>query len=239
MKKHAFTALCLCIGASLVAQAKEPIFVTAQETRALQILPAPASAQSQQTQAELAELHRLENSRTAAQATQALADDQEEDIFIFRQQLGQGFGAQALPLTAAFSDRVRNDVGIATAPAKAGFARVRPYNLDHSLHPVCPTKTKDDSYPSGHATNGYTMALTLIDMLPQQRDAILARADAYAASRMVCGVHYRSDTEASRLVAYSLHALMWNKPQYQQELAAARAEVQAWQTQAQLAKPAQ
>jgi acid phosphatase (class A) len=229
MKKHAFTALCLCIGAGLAAQAKEPIFVAAQETRALQILPAPTSAQSQQTQAELAELHRLENSRTAAQAAQALADDQEESLFIFKAQLGNGFTAQALPVTAALSDRVRNDVGIATAAAKAGFARVRPYNLDHSLHPVCPTKTKDDSYPSGHATNGYAMALTLIDLLPEQRDAILARADAYAANRMVCGVHYRSDTEASRLVAYSLHAVMWNKPQYQQELAAARGELQAWQ----------
>ena len=229
MKKHAFTALCICIAASLAAQANEPAFVAANETQAFHVLHAPAAPDSEQTRGELAELHRLEARRTPAQAAQALADDQEESLFIYREQIGQGFTAQALPLTAALSDRVRNDVGIATAAAKSGFARVRPYNLDHSLHPVCPTKTKDDSYPSGHATNGYTMALTLIDLLPEQRDAILARADAYAANRQMCGVHYRSDTEASRLVAYSLHAVMAGKPQYQQELAAARAELQAWQ----------
>ena len=96
--------------------------------------------------------------------------------------------------------------------------------------PICPTKTKNDSYPSGHATAGYLMALTLIDMFPDKRDAILARAQEYANNRLVCGVHFPSDIAASRLVAYSVHAIMANKPQYQQELAAARAEVNPFLT---------
>jgi acid phosphatase (class A) len=73
------------------------------------------------------------------------------------------------------------------------------------------------------------MALTLVDMVPEKRDLILARADDYANNRLICGVHYRSDIEASKLVAYTLHAVMANKPQYQQELAVARAEVQRTQ----------
>ena len=121
--------------------------------------------------------------------------------------------------------RVKNDEGINTAPAKDGFKRVRPYNLDKTLHPICVTKTKNDSYPSGHTTTGYLMALTLIDMVPEKRDAILARADDYANNRLVCGVHYPSDLQASKLLAYSIHAVMGTHPQYQKELAAARLEL--------------
>jgi acid phosphatase (class A) len=226
MKPIAISSLCICLGLSFQVHAKDPSFVSAEETRSFQILLAPATAQSDRTKAELAELHRIEGTRSDSQKAAAIADDKEESIFIFKQQLGDWFNAQTLPQTAAFGARVKNDEGINTAPAKTGFARVRPYNLDTTLKPICVTKTKDDAYPSGHATTGYLMALTLIDMLPEKRDAILTRADDYANNRLICGVHYRSDIEASKLLAYTIHAVMANKPQYQQELAAARAEVQ-------------
>ncbi len=229
MKISALSALCLCLASSLSCYAKDPSFVAAEETQALHILMAPGASDSEQTRNELAELHRIESLRTAAQTAMAMADDREESIFLFRPQLGDWFNAQTLPVTAAFSARVKNDEGIATAPAKTGFARVRPYNLDASLHPVCLTKTKNDAYPSGHATTGYLMALTLVDLLPEKRDLILLRANDYAANRLVCGVHYRSDIEASKLLAYALHAVMATKPQYQKELAAARAELRATQ----------
>ncbi|MYN40376.1 hypothetical protein GTP55_13420 [Duganella sp. FT109W] len=75
------------------------------------------------------------------------------------------------------------------------------------------------------AIPGYLAALTLIEMVPDQRDAILARADAYAHNRLVCGVHYPSDIAASKLLAYTTHAVMETNPQYQAELAPARAEL--------------
>jgi len=226
MKKPALAVLSLCLAASFCSFAKDPSFVSAEETRSFLILPTPGSSKSEKTQSELTELHRYENTRTEAQKVQAMADDKEETIFIFKAQMGEWFNAKNLPLTAALGARVKNDEGINTAPAKTGFARVRPYNLDNTLHPVCATKTKDDSYPSGHATTGYLMALTLVEMVPDKRDQILARADDYANNRLVCGVHYRSDVEASKLLAYTIHAVMANKPQYQQEMAVARAELQ-------------
>ncbi len=69
------------------------------------------------------------------------------------------------------------------------------------------------------------MALTLIDMLPEKRDAIFSRADDYANNRLVCGVHFPSDVQASKLIAYSVHAVMGINPQYRSELAAASAEL--------------
>jgi len=62
-------------------------------------------------------------------------------------------------------------------------------------------------------------------MVPEKRDALLARADAYGHNRLVCGVHYASDIPASRLVAYAIHAVMAQNPMYQTELAAARTEL--------------
>jgi acid phosphatase (class A) len=59
---------------------------------------------------------------------------------------------------------------------------------------------------------------------PEKRDVILACADDYARSRVVCGVHYRTDLEASKFVAYAMIGIMTNNVQFKQEVEAARAE---------------
>jgi len=207
------------------AVAAEPTFVSPDQSHATQILQDPPGPTSETTKAELNELHRIEVSRTKEQATQAADDDKEESIFIFRNVLGAGFTPDALPITAALSAKVKSDEGVNSAPAKSAFQRMRPYNLDKTLHPVCKTTTKNNSYPSGHTIVGYLEALTLIEMVPEKRNAILARADDYANNRLECGVHFPSDLEASKLLAYSIHALMSDNAQYQKELAAARIEL--------------
>jgi acid phosphatase (class A) len=146
-------------------------------------------------------------------------------MFAYADVLGPSFDAARLPLTAVFALRVKNDEGVNATPAKEAFQRVRPYNLDKSLHPVCKTKTKNDSYPSGHTTAGYLAALVLVEMVPEKRDAILARAADYAHNRLVCGVHYPSDVEASKLVAYATHAVMDGNPAFQVELKTATQEL--------------
>jgi acid phosphatase (class A) len=41
---------------------------------------------------------------------------------------------------------------------------------------------------------------------------------------VVCGVHYPSDTEASRRLAYTIFGYMMGNPRFQRDLAAAREE---------------
>lgn len=219
--------LCLLLAAICAAGATEASFVPAAHTQGQLLLASPASASSDVAARELAELHHLETARTNDQVARAMADDKDETIFLFRDVFGSAFTPQALPLTARLSEHVGQDESANTAPLKRGFARVRPYNADKSLRPICKTKTKDDSYPSGHATAGYLEALTLIELAPEKRDAILARAQDYANNRLVCGVHYRSDIEASKVLAYAIHATMRDNPQYQLEVAAARRELRA------------
>lgn len=224
MKKSLLIGAALAALALSPALAKDPIFVAPAQSHAFDILPTPPAADSETTKAELAELHRLEAARTEAEAENAKWDDEHENVFLFKGVLGDKFTKENLPALEAFAARVRSDEGVNSGVAKEGFHRVRPYNFDKTLHPVCKTKTKDDSYPSGHATSGYLLALTLVDMLPEKRDAILARAEEYAHNRLVCGVHYPSDLPASKLVAYTVHAIMEVNPQYQKELAEAKAE---------------
>ncbi|HYA18354.1 MAG TPA: phosphatase PAP2 family protein [Bryobacteraceae bacterium] len=207
---------------ALLAQTPRPKpYVTADQLDVKVLLAAPVPNET-----ELPEVHRIQDTRTPADVRQAQADDAEEDMFVFKTVLGDKFNGASLPLTAALSARVHANEGVITNPAKAYFKRIRPFNFDHTVKPVC--KVKDDpndyGYPSGHSTSGYLEALVLIQIVPERRNEILARADAYAHNRVVCGVHYPSDTQASKLVAYATMGLMMNNVEFQRDLAAAKAE---------------
>lgn len=195
-------------------------------TPGILLLPPPAVG-SPANDSELAELHRIERSRTADQVAKAEADDKEEDIFIFRSVLGPAFSPDTLPITAALGAHVKNEEGAIGTQIKRIFARPRPYQIDATLHPVCKLDKAANAYPSGHALSGYLEAFTLIQLLPEKHDAILARADEYASERLVCGVHYRSDIEASRRMAYVVFGYMLATPRFQRDLEAARSELRS------------
>jgi len=188
------------------------------------IVPPPPAQDSATVKVELAELHGIEQGRTAEQVARAQADEKDETIFAFRTVLGDQFTAENLPLTAALSSHVHGEEPAAGDPLKAAFQRPRPYQLDPTLHPVCAMTDKPNSNPSGHALSGYLLALTLAQMVPEKSQEILARADDYAHNRLVCGVHYPSDLAASRQIAYAVFGYMMATPRFQIDLAAARAE---------------
>lgn len=183
--------------------------------------PAPGSAV---TASELAELHRIEATRTATQVAQSQADDHEEDIFIFKTALGADFTEQALPATALLSAHIRKDESAVGSPLKNIYQRQRPYQLDGTLHPVCTLNSAPNSYPSGHSLSGYLLAFTLVQLVPEKRQQILDRADEYVHNRLICGVHYASDIEASRRVAYAIFGSLTASPDFQHDLAVAREE---------------
>jgi len=186
--------------------------------------PAEGSAESA---VDLEAVRRVEQTRTPTQVAQAVADDKEQDIFIFASVVGEKFTAAGFPLTNALSTHIHSDEGVAGDPLKSTFARPRPYQLDKHLHPVCKVTDVHNSYPSGHALGGYLFALTLIEMLPEKREAIMQRADEYAHNRIVCGVHYPSDLRASRELAYVVFGNMLAVPLFQKDLEAARNEIRA------------
>ncbi len=224
MKKTAATFLVLALLCAPAA-ARDAGFVTPEQSHPLEILATPPAPHSEKSDAELAELHRIEDARTAEQVAHAKADDENQTIFLFKTVFGDKFTKENLPAVDALGARLKADKSANTGAAKEAFHRIRPYNVDKTLHPVCKTKAKDNSYPSGHTTVGYLMGLALIDLAPERRDDILARADDYAHNRLVCGVHFPTDLAAARLVAYAVHAITELDPDYRKAMAAARAEL--------------
>jgi acid phosphatase (class A) len=191
------------------------------------LLPEPPALDSPINKAELLELHRIEQARTPDDVARAKEDEAEEDIFAFKTVFGAGFDMQTLPLTAALGAHVKNEQSALGSQLKLAFQRPRPYQTDPTLHPVCALKATHDSYPSGHGMTGYLEAFTLAELVPEKRSQILARADDFAHNRLVCGVHYPSDIEASRRFAYAVFGYMLATPRFQRDLAAAREELQA------------
>ena len=83
----------------------------------------------------------------------------------------------------------------------------------------------DGSYPSGHSAIGWGWALILSQLAPDHAEALLARGRAYAQSRMVCNVHWMSDTEAGMAVGAAAFARLQNNALFQDTMAAARQEL--------------
>ena len=69
------------------------------------------------------------------------------------------------------------------------------------------------------------MAVVLAVALPSKAHAIMARADDYAESRLVCGVHFRSDVTAGRILGEEMGRSLLAKPAFRAEEAAAADEL--------------
>ena len=67
-----------------------------------------------------------------------------------------------------------------------------------------PKETNWAAYPSGHAANSYVNAYMYSELAPEFATEILKDAYDMAHSREIIGVHYPSDSEASRILARQL-----------------------------------
>jgi acid phosphatase (class A) len=122
------------------------------------------------------------------------------------------------------------DVGLSTYPTKTKYQRVRPFVVNST--PTCTPGQeallrRDGSYPSGHSAIGWGWALILTEAAPDRADAILARGRAFGESRVVCNVHWLSDTEEGRVIAAATVAKLNSVPEFRADVDAARAEILA------------
>ena len=123
--------------------------------------------------------------------------------------------------------RVRADASRANDKAKDLYKRVRSYVAHGDTSCVPKEKHKDDSYPSGHSSIGWAWALVLAEIAPDRADAIFARGLAFGESRVVCGLHWKSDIEAGRIVGASTVSRLHLDPVFKAQLELARKEVEA------------
>ena len=203
--------------------------LTPDQVDPARLLPPPPVDGSAMQKADLAEVQRIYRSRAPDRYAQAKWDDTHEDSMLFASTLGPNFDLAKLPETAKLLALLENDQSVSANMAKRYFLRNRPWAIDPSLV-ACdykPNAAPKTSYPSGHATLGYSVGTVLANLIPEKSQAILARAAEYAYSREVCGAHYGSDVEASHVLGTVVALQFMASPQIQPMLEAARAELRA------------
>lgn len=189
------------------------------------VLPPPPARGSEQEKLELAQLHTLIADASPARLEQAKWDDAHEDPALFDEAIGMKL--EALPATWALLTLVQHEGDTAADGSKVYFARIRPWGVDATL-PNCDAgagKKPTRSYPSGHATLGYSVGTVLARLMPDKAGAIMARATDYALSRQICGVHFPSDTEASHALGSVVATRLLLDPAMQPKIEAARNEL--------------
>lgn len=171
---------------------------------------------------------RLERDYEAVSA-QALSDESAELYEVFGQDsiIGIILSRESTPEIVKLCERAASDVHIANMVVKNKYQRVRPFATfkEESLKPwTDEEEAKTLSYPSGHSSRGYIFALALCTVAPKYTTEIMDRAQAYAMNRVICGHHWKSDTDASLLLAATMFANVVCTDEYQAQLKKAREE---------------
>jgi acid phosphatase (class A) len=223
MKRLALLSLMLLIGQPALADGVSPNRASIELPN---LLPPPPAAGSAAARQDLQAVLAVQRSRTTDEQSAAKAD-MERSVFRFADTLGPAMQAATLPKTAAFFERVADFDKAEVKDAKLYWRRPRPPVTSDQVHPLSKEKPDDWSYPSGHATFGYTTAILLANMVPEKRAEIFARADQYAQHRVVMGVHFPSDVEAGRLAGTVIGAQLLQQADWQADYQAACAELRA------------
>jgi acid phosphatase (class A) len=204
-------------------------------------IPDPPANSSLQTRAELDYLLQLQSQRTEEDkrasafyagvyyrtATQPTDDDYgkfRRNLFHIGRSIGTWFHPDSMPLTAKLVANVWKDAEYYIWKYKNYFLRIRPYKLEPRLENL--EETNWAAYPSGHATNSYVNAYLYTELVPEFSSFFLKDAYDMAHSREIIGVHYPSDSESGRVLAYQLVKKLLKVDAFKKDFAAAKAEIE-------------
>jgi acid phosphatase (class A) len=203
--------------------------LTEADVNPARILSAPPADGSDAQKRELALVQEAYNHSSPARKAQAEWDDKHEDAGIFAETLGPAFDLARLPETAKLLALVLNDQSVAANMAKRTYLRTRPWAFDPAMKPCDykPNANPKTSFPSGHATLGYSVAYVLGTLIPERAQALQDRAGDYAFSRLVCGDHYPSDVEASKALGVAVGVMLMHSETLAPMIAASRTELAA------------
>lgn len=147
----------------------------------------------------------------------------QRNLFHVGRSIGTWFCADSLPLTAKLVANVWEDASYYSWKYKNYFVRIRPYKLENKLKNL--EETNWAAYPSGHATNSYVNAYLFSELIPEFSSFFIKDAYDMAHSREIIGVHYPSDSESGRLLAYQLVKRLLSNEAFKKDFEAAMEEI--------------
>lgn len=212
----------LLLGSNLFAA--ELPYLTTRQLDIIPFLPAPVANGSAQDKEQQAEVIAVQKAASAERIALANSDSEETVYAMFASVMGAQFKPANLPVTSQVFERMGETEDAVVDPVKAYFGRVRPF-LNNPAIKALVKPSKSNSYPSGHTSRSTMMAIVLSRMVPEKRAEIFERANDYAYSRIVGGMHYPNDLEAGRRAGSAMAATLLASPTFMADFEAARAEL--------------
>ena len=207
------TALMLCAH-DATAEDRVPFLKVDDLPNAVNYLPPPPDFSSELFKSDLHYYNWGKWMRANPRGVQAREDAEhstEKIAKAFSAVMGIDINSKKTPYLYALIGRTQDTASLATKKAKKFHQRPRPYAHFRELTLIPEAESSHNaysSYPSGHASMGWAVALVLAEINPENQDKILQRGYEYGTSRIIAGYHYESDVNAGRLAASAAVARM-------------------------------
>lgn len=221
--KHLLLAGCFAFSLSGPAFAKDP-YVTSAMVDIATLMPPPPAKGSPAEAADMQAVLDAQTHATDARKAQALADSKENIHVVFDSVLGDTFATATLPKTTKLFERIGDSESATLDAAKPVFGRQRPWIANTAVKAYA-EPSKSPSYPSGHTTRVTLDAIVMAAMIPEKQTEIWARANDYAESRVIGGMHYPTDIQAGQRSGTAIAAAMFEQPNFKTDLEAAKTEL--------------
>ncbi len=146
---------------------------------------------------------------------------------IYSEPFGMQISAENTPEITKLISRLLETTHLSNHKSKSVVMRKRPFLQFNEPTPVPEdeeTLKNNSSYPSGHTTMGWAIALVLAEINPDNQDAILKRGFEYGESRVIVGFHFQSDVDAARIITSALIIRLHANDDFMEQLAKAKAE---------------
>jgi acid phosphatase (class A) len=223
-------------GSSIVYLLVKPYYLSANQVKRLsESVKFPANS-SDQVRNELDYLLDLQTKRTSQQVTrveflgnigywpsvnlipshQSYEQNLKDLFFEGRELMGENVRAENFPKIAKLLQGAMQDMRVMEFTIKYKLFRPRPYHLEPKLQPL--TKINSPSFVSGHTLWAFIQAFTWAEVIPEKQNDFIGLAEEIRRSREIMGIHFPSDNEAARQVAYKMIQCYFENQTFQKDL---------------------
>lgn len=169
----------------------------------------------------------MRNTERGKQAVEDAVHTVEYFAKIYSEPFGMEISQKNTPEIFALMERLLETTFICNDKSKSRIMRKRPFMQFNEPTPVPQDEERlstNSSYPSGHTTMGWAIALVLAEINPDRQDAILKRGFEYGESRVIVGFHYQSDVDHARIITSALVNRLHANSDFMEQLKKAKDE---------------
>ncbi len=229
--------LALLFLAAGLAPAREARLIAPDAVDYVTLLPPPPADSSPAGQADIDTVLNVQADRTPAQVERADRVNSQTAFSFARAALGERLKSKDFPKTKAIIDEITREASITIDAAKRHWNRKRPYERDSRVI-LTVGQAGNSSYPSGHSACAALWCAVWSAIFPDRAEAFQTQVREVMWGRVMCGIHYPTDTEAGKLLGEALGAAFLKNPASKDVIATMRREVGASRASASAAKSA-